>query len=62
MNFLSEYLDDLNKRGTYDKNFDNGKILRVINDENSIRYLKFKGKIMISPRDFVIAGRRVIVN
>lgn len=59
--FIMEYLEDLNKRGTYDKNFDNGKILRKVDEAHNITYLKFKGKLMISPRDFVVCTRREIV-
>jgi hypothetical protein len=59
--FLEEYLEDINKRGSYDKNFDNGKILRKLDENHSISYLKFKGKVMVSPRDFVVCSRKLIV-
>ena len=58
---IAQFLDDLNKRNIFDKNFDHGKILRDVDEFHSIRYLKFKGKIFISPRDFIIIGRREIV-
>jgi hypothetical protein len=57
INFLVEYLDDLDKRGKYDVNFDYGKVLRIIDESHSIRHLKFKGKFMISPRDFIVCGK-----
>jgi len=60
--FIGEYLEDLNKRSTYDKNFDQGKVLRIVDESHNISYLKFKGKIMISPRDFVVCARKQIVN
>ncbi len=58
---IAEYLEDLNKRSTYDKNFDNGKILRKIDEAHNLTYLKFKGKLMISSRDFVVCSRKETV-
>merc|ERR1712032_523912 len=55
--YLCEYISDLDKMENYDPMFDYGKTLRVIDDRSSIRYLKYKGKFMISSRDFVIGGR-----
>lgn len=48
-----EYALRFDVRGQYDKNFENGKIVREIDGSNNIQYLKFKGKLMIEPRDFV---------
>lgn len=61
VNFIYEYLDNLEKITTYDKNFDYGRILRKIDEFHEIRYLKFKGKIMITPRDFIVILRKIIV-
>jgi hypothetical protein len=58
---IVNYLEDLSKRSTYDKNFDNGKILRKVDESHNITYLKFKGKIIISPRDFIVCARKEIV-
>jgi len=51
---LFDFLCDINKKNTYDKNFDCGHIIRDINPNLSLNYLKYKGKMMISPRDFTI--------
>jgi hypothetical protein len=57
---IYDYLQIFEKKGLYDKNFDNGKQLRAIDDNYSIDYLKYKGKLMISPRDFVIVSHKEI--
>jgi len=58
---IAAYLEDLSKRANYDKNFDHGKVLRIVDTNHNISYLKFKGKIMISPRDFIVIARKQIV-
>jgi hypothetical protein len=59
VDFLNNYILDVEKRGKYDHNFDYGNTLRIIDDNHTIGYLKFKGKFMISSRDFVVC-RKVI--
>jgi hypothetical protein len=49
-----EYIQLFEKRSLYDKNWDRGHTIRIIDDHLSINYLKYKGKLMISPRDFYI--------
>jgi hypothetical protein len=48
------FLLDINSKNKYDKNFDSGHKIRDIDDNHFIQYLKYKGKLGISPRDFVI--------
>jgi hypothetical protein len=59
---IYDYLQIFEKKGQYDKNFDNGKLLRKIDENYSIDYLKYKGKLMISPRDFTIVSYKEINN
>lgn len=47
-------LNDLNLKGKYDKNFDTGYCVRDIDENYKIFYNKYKGKLGISPRDFVM--------
>jgi hypothetical protein len=55
---IYEFIQLFEKKCTYDKNFDHGKTIRFVDDDLAINYLKYKGKLMISPRDFVIISRR----
>jgi hypothetical protein len=58
MKEVYEYLQLFEKKSGYDKNFDHGRTIREIDNNLSINYLKYKGKLMISPRDMVIATYR----
>lgn len=44
----------LDNRNQYDKNYDKGETLKQIDESNCLQYIKFKGKLMFAPRDFVI--------
>jgi len=52
---LFAYISDFNNRQKYDTNFDTGRIVRNVDDNYYISYQKYKGKLMISPRDFTCA-------
>jgi hypothetical protein len=62
INIIWEYIIDLKNKKNYDKNFDSGHIIRQIDPNYRIVYLKFKGKLMISPRDITIAMHTRIVS
>jgi hypothetical protein len=47
-------LMDINLKSKFDKNFDCGHNIREIDNDHVLTYLKYKGKFLISPRDFTI--------
>jgi hypothetical protein len=57
-----DYLTDFNHKAKYDTNFDCGHNIREINDTYVLQYMKYKGKFMISPRDFTIISMKKYVN
>lgn len=48
-----DFIEKIENKSKYDANFDSGYEFVKINDVYSIFYLKFKGKFLIAPRDFV---------
>ncbi len=57
-----DFLIDLNNKSKYDTNFDTGHLIRQIDQQYSIQYLKYKGKVFISPRDFVVISYKIITD
>ena len=51
---IYDYMLRLDMRGGYDKNFDSGCNLKKIDEDLYFIYVKFKGKLFVSPRDFTI--------
>jgi Fe-S cluster biosynthesis and repair protein YggX len=58
-----DFISEFENKKKFDKNFDFGNKIREIDDNYSIVYLKFKGKMMISSRDFTLAMfKRIVIN
>lgn len=55
-----EYIRNIDNKKKFDKGFDSGKVEKKLNENYEIAYLKFKGKIGISPRDFRIVTRCIL--
>lgn len=55
-----EYINDINNKSKFDKNFDCGHTIRDIDDKTAIQYMKYKGKLFISSRDFTIISHKQI--
>jgi hypothetical protein len=51
---IFDYVSDLKNKQSYDSTFDTGYTHQTLNDTLSILYLKHKGVLIISPRDFVV--------
>lgn len=56
-----DFLTDFNHKGKYDTNFDCGHNIRDIDSTYVLQYMKYKGKFMISPRDFTIISMKKYV-
>lgn len=49
-----ETLNDFSIKSKYDKNFETGHIIKEITPEQRIIYNKYKGKLGVSPREFIM--------
>eukprot|EP00825_Cyclidium_porcatum_P033186 TRINITY_DN3524_c0_g1_i1.p1 TRINITY_DN3524_c0_g1~~TRINITY_DN3524_c0_g1_i1.p1 ORF type:complete len:244 (-),score=52.29 TRINITY_DN3524_c0_g1_i1:161-892(-) len=57
-----DLISDLNRRGQYDEIFDSGKVLEDIHKQLKIIYIKNKGKLLVSGRDFVQLSYSEVAN
>jgi hypothetical protein len=54
------YICDIEKKNTYDKSFNSGYTYRDIDEYTAIQYMKYNGKMGVSPRDFTIISHKII--
>jgi hypothetical protein len=61
MEFVLDYVKDFNFKNTWDKKFETGHNIKEV-DDFMIQYLRYKGALIVSPRDFIVAIHKKIVN
>ena len=55
------YTANLENKVKYDKNYDSGHTIQQINDNYLLQYQKYKGKLGVSPRDFIVVIKKLYV-